>query len=166
MMRPQPPSQTLGMTIRARRIELGLTQEELAGRVGGRLRQSEISRLERDVVTLPRRPRLEAIAAALDLPVGELLARSGWVGANEIAARNDARSAGAVAAPAQTDPSRWRPRAPAHESDEPAVERLRRAQSRAAELIDSYRALERRSLECMSSQVQQSKESGKLIAGR
>ncbi|MBA2467881.1 MAG: helix-turn-helix transcriptional regulator [Chloroflexia bacterium] len=63
---------------------MNLTQEELAERVGPGVRQSEISRLERNRVTLPRRQRLEQIARALDIPVGVLLARSGWVGAEGI----------------------------------------------------------------------------------
>ena len=75
-----PP--TLGRTIRLRRIELGLTQAQLAERIGGGVRQTEVSRLECDRVTLPRRERLGRIAAALDLPLGDLLARSGWTGAD------------------------------------------------------------------------------------
>lgn len=75
---------TLGQAIRERRIELGLTQEQLAERIGDSVRQSEISRLERDHITLPRRSRLELIAGALDLPVGVLLAHSGWAGAEAI----------------------------------------------------------------------------------
>jgi len=71
---------TLGETIRARRLELGLTQEHLAGRMGYSVRQAEISRLEHDRVTLPRRERLEQLAKALDLELGVLLASSGWVG--------------------------------------------------------------------------------------
>jgi transcriptional regulator with XRE-family HTH domain len=73
-------AQTLGAAIRARRTELGMTKEELADRVG--VRQAEVSRLERGRVALPRRPRLERIAAALGLATGELLARSGWAGAD------------------------------------------------------------------------------------
>jgi len=73
---------TLGETIRARREELGLTQEQVANRIGESVRQAEISRLEHDHVTLPRRERLEQLAAALDLELGVLLARSGWVGAD------------------------------------------------------------------------------------
>jgi transcriptional regulator with XRE-family HTH domain len=75
---------TLGKFIRRRRMELGLTQEQLAERVGNGVRQAEISRLEHDRVVLPRRPRLEQLAEALDTPIGVLLARSGWVGAEEI----------------------------------------------------------------------------------
>jgi transcriptional regulator with XRE-family HTH domain len=79
---------TLGAFIRRRRLELGLTQETLAEMIGGGVRQAEISRLEHDRVTLPRRQRLEQIAAALEVPLGELLVRSGWTGADEIDAEN------------------------------------------------------------------------------
>ena len=74
----------LGAVIKARRIELGWTQEELAERISDEdeyVRQSEISRIENGKIALPRRERLERIARALDLPLGELLARSGWAGA-------------------------------------------------------------------------------------
>ncbi|MBA3275627.1 MAG: helix-turn-helix domain-containing protein [Chloroflexia bacterium] len=71
--------ETLGTFIRERRMELGLTQEELAERVGEGVRQSEISRLEHDRVTLPRRARLEQIAAALDVSMGDLMVRTGWM---------------------------------------------------------------------------------------
>jgi transcriptional regulator with XRE-family HTH domain len=72
---------SLGEVMRARRRELGLTQEALAERIGDGVRQADVSRMERGRVALPRRRRLERIAAALELPVGELLARSGWAGA-------------------------------------------------------------------------------------
>lgn len=75
---------TLGQLIRERRLELNLTQEQLAERVGDGVRQSEISRLERNRITLPRRHRMEDLAAALDIPLGVLLARSGWAGAEAI----------------------------------------------------------------------------------
>jgi transcriptional regulator with XRE-family HTH domain len=73
---------TLGQAIRSRRTELALTQEELAERIGEGVRQAEVSRLERDRIGLPRRARLDRIATALELPLGELLARSGWAGAD------------------------------------------------------------------------------------
>ena len=73
---------TLGETIRARRTEIGMTQEQLADAVGDNVRQSEISRLEHDRVHLPRRERLERLAEALDVPLGGLLAASGWSGAD------------------------------------------------------------------------------------
>jgi transcriptional regulator with XRE-family HTH domain len=76
---------SLGTTIRMRRRELGLSQDELAERIrifGVSVRQTEISRIELDKVTLPGQDRLEAIAQALDLSLGELLSRSGWTQAH------------------------------------------------------------------------------------
>jgi transcriptional regulator with XRE-family HTH domain len=70
---------SLGTFIRERRQDLGLTQEELADRIGGSVRQAEISRLETNRIALPRRDRLDAIAAALEVSLGELMVRSGWM---------------------------------------------------------------------------------------
>ena len=72
-------SQSLGTFIRERRQDLGLTQEELAERIGGSVRQADVSRLETNRIALPRRERLEAIAAALEVSLGELLLRTGWM---------------------------------------------------------------------------------------
>lgn len=91
---------TLGQFIRERRMDLGLTQEQLAERVGEGVRQAEISRLEQDRVSLPRRQRLEAIAAALDVSIGDLLVTTGWIGAEHVATAgldHDASSAQARA---------------------------------------------------------------------
>jgi len=76
-------SRTLGQIIRSRRQQLGLTQEELAARIGGGVRQAEVSRLESDRVSLPRRQRLERISAALGVTIGDLLAGAGWTGADD-----------------------------------------------------------------------------------
>lgn len=70
---------SLGTYIRERRKILGMTQEQLAEQVGDGVRQSEISRLEHNHVSLPRRDRLECLAAALDVSIGELLIRTGWM---------------------------------------------------------------------------------------
>jgi transcriptional regulator with XRE-family HTH domain len=70
---------SLGTFIRERRQDLGLTQEQLADRIGGSIRQAEVSRLEGGRIALPRRSRLEAIAAALEVSLGELLLRTGWM---------------------------------------------------------------------------------------
>jgi transcriptional regulator with XRE-family HTH domain len=94
-------STSLGQRIRERRLELGLTQEALAERIGGGVRQAEVSRLEHDRVVLPRRQRLEHIARALEMPLGTLLAESGWAGAEVI---DD--HAGAALAPAADDQAR------------------------------------------------------------
>jgi transcriptional regulator with XRE-family HTH domain len=77
--------QGLGNYVRGRRAELGLTQEELAARIGGSATQAEISRLERGMVALPRRSRLEALAAALEVTLGSLLVHSGWLTSDEMA---------------------------------------------------------------------------------
>ena len=74
---------TLGTAIRSRRRELGMTQQDLAtlvNRGGDDMRQSDVSRLERGHVTLPRSHRLQQIAEALQLSSGDLLARGGWSG--------------------------------------------------------------------------------------
>lgn len=88
-MSPAGTPHSLGAVIRARRHELGWTQEELAERVivqgDDAFRQSDVSRLERGKVGLPHRDRLGHIAAVLGLSPGELLARSGWAGADRVA---------------------------------------------------------------------------------
>jgi hypothetical protein len=75
---------SLGTVIKARRHQLGWNQAQLAERVAAHgdwtFRQSDVSRLERGQVRLPHRERLIHIAAVLELPLGELLALSGWAG--------------------------------------------------------------------------------------
>ena len=71
--------ENIGDFIRERRQDLGLSQEELANRVGGGMRQADISRLEHNRVTLPRRARLELLARALNVSLGELLVHTGWL---------------------------------------------------------------------------------------
>lgn len=66
---------TLGELVRQRRLELGLTQGDLAELIsdeGDEVRQADISRIERGYTRLPRPERLSRVARALDLPVGEL----------------------------------------------------------------------------------------------
>ncbi len=127
---------TLGKAIRERRIELGWSQEELAARASARgreVRQSDVSRLERDKVGLPRRERLEQIAAVLGLPLGELLVRSGWAGADTALeqAERPPQSAAPPASPAPARPTTFQPGAP---PDPDAPPRLRSAIDRAHEL--------------------------------
>ncbi|MDP9366151.1 MAG: helix-turn-helix domain-containing protein [Chloroflexota bacterium] len=76
---------TMGLAIERLRVQRLWSQEELAARAGGPLRQSDISRIERGEVRA-RRDRLERIAAAFDMNLKELLAESsrefkqrGWV---------------------------------------------------------------------------------------
>lgn len=114
---------TLGDAIRTRRQELGWSQEELAKRIAdhgdGTFRQSDVSRLEHGKVTLPRRERLEHIAAVLGLSLGDLLARSGWTGAaSAFASGRSPHQGGQDARPDSTvmDASSRLPGSPAGES--------------------------------------------------
>ena len=71
-MDDQEVQRTLGDAIRTRRQGLGWSQEDLAKRIADHgdeaFRQSDVSRLERGKVTLPRRERLEHVAAVLGFP--------------------------------------------------------------------------------------------------
>lgn len=82
------PGGSLGAYVRRRREELGLTQEELAERIGEGARQSDISRLEREKVMLPRRRRLERMAEALGVSLGTLFREAGWLEGDDQSASN------------------------------------------------------------------------------
>lgn len=71
-------SRSLGEAIRLRRLDLGMSQEELAERIGPDVRQSDVSRLERGKVLFPRLERLNQIASALGISIGALLIEAGW----------------------------------------------------------------------------------------
>jgi transcriptional regulator with XRE-family HTH domain len=71
-------SRSLGEAIRLRRLDLGMSQEELAERIGPDVRQSDVSRLERGKILFPRLERLNQIAGALGMSVGALLIEAGW----------------------------------------------------------------------------------------
>jgi len=128
-------------------MELGFTQEELAERIGDGVRQAEVSRLERDRVSLPRRARLEEIARALKLPVGMLLARSGWVGADRELERIDNPPLAAEPPPFEPEPRAARGALPSRTLiPMPASRRadsveLHQAISRAEALIEENRAI-------------------------
>ncbi len=140
----------LGEAIRDRRRELGWTQEELAARAStfpGEVRQSDVSRLERGKVGLPRRARLERIARALGLPLGELLAGSGWVGAD--AAFSPAEVvpdvepspvARPLAVPSGRPPAPARPRAGRSPDLGAAIARSRELETWSAEILSRSQA--------------------------
>lgn len=142
---------SLGALIRARRAALGLTQEALAERIDPNLRQSDISRLESDHIGLPRRQRLEAIAAALDLPLGELLSVSGWSRAGEfIAPRGGHPVPGTATAPAAAPRSHFAarqrvdaapPPSELHDQIRVAIEQARDARAQAVQLRRRIREL-------------------------
>ena len=81
-----------GDYLRKRRADLGLSQEDVANLIGGTASQAEVSRLERGMVAMPRRSRMEELAAALDVTLGDLLVNSGWF------TREEAESADELAA--------------------------------------------------------------------
>ena len=148
----------LGQVVRARRIALEMSQEELAARVtdlGSPISQADISRIELGKVALPRRRRLEHLARALGLTPGELLAASGWAGAAE---RIDVLTSTVAPPPAPQPPPTpvasephvtWQgPAWPSHEPIDAqaaiaAVQRLRSAIAQAQEPIaDAARLLQ------------------------
>lgn len=83
----------LGQLVRQQRKALGLTQEQLAEHISGtdHVTQTDISRIELGKVKLPHYQRLHRLAMVLNLPLGALLAHSGWAGA-EAAFANPAHS--------------------------------------------------------------------------
>ena len=91
-------AQTLGEFVRECRETLGLTQEELAERIDQGARQSEVSRLENDRISLPRRARLEQLAVALEVSLGDLMVRTRWM--------SDEGEGGRQAPPAGAAPTR------------------------------------------------------------
>jgi transcriptional regulator with XRE-family HTH domain len=145
---PEVRSTTLGQLILKRRRELGLTQEQLADRIslqGCEIRQSDISRLERDQISLPRYERLSAIATALGISVGEMLARSGWI--------EQTSSVSIHVAPVLA-PAPARPPAPVHEPVRAAngplddvIGALRATLSRSQQIRAESQELRRRSME-------------------
>jgi transcriptional regulator with XRE-family HTH domain len=83
-------SRSLGEAIRLRRLELGMSQEELAERIAPDVRQSDVSRLERGRILFPRLERLNQIAAALGMSIGTLLIEAGWFTEGDSAQIGDA----------------------------------------------------------------------------
>jgi transcriptional regulator with XRE-family HTH domain len=75
--------QNLGKAVLRRRMELGLTQTELAERMPGRIQQADISRIERGYLPWPRPDLICGLAAALLMSPLELITLSGWMSADE-----------------------------------------------------------------------------------
>jgi transcriptional regulator with XRE-family HTH domain len=122
-------TRTFAQVIRARRREMGLSQEQFAALLGEGVRQSEVSRLERGNVLMPRRERLQRIAEVIDVPVGELLMLTSWAEAD----------AGAPDAPVQGEP---RPALAAESADglrdaiHEVVDRMRAAAERTRHILE------------------------------
>ena len=67
----------LGALIRRRRVQLGLTQQELAARIGRGILGVDVAVMEDDHEAHPRLDWVERIALALDLPPETLLREAG-----------------------------------------------------------------------------------------
>jgi transcriptional regulator with XRE-family HTH domain len=143
-------TRSLGQAVRRRRQELGLTQEELAERIGGNMRQSDISRLERGRIDLPRRQRLEAIATALDVTPGYLLLQSHWFGEDEGKPESGyARATDEPAIPAEN--VSWESTAALTHVNDRATNRLNDAIARAREVARRTNELLKESSDMLSS---------------
>ncbi len=132
---------TLGAFIRRRRLELGLTQEALADLIGDNTRQADISRLENDRVTLPRRARLEAIARALQVSPGTLLAQSGWEGGEAIDAVAGDDLISRVSRLQEELPAAQQERAPHHQVIEEALPAITDTVAQMHELVHEAESL-------------------------
>ena len=73
----------LGSAIRRRRLELGLSQTEVAERLGAEMQQSDISRIERGRARSPRPQLLMSLARVLDISIVDLMADAGWLRPDE-----------------------------------------------------------------------------------
>ncbi|HET9662251.1 MAG TPA: helix-turn-helix transcriptional regulator [Thermomicrobiales bacterium] len=72
-MADPPFVHSIGLVIRQRREELGLTTTQLAERLGPWSRTEDIASLESSRTLMPSWIRLQRLAAALDLPIEALL---------------------------------------------------------------------------------------------
>jgi transcriptional regulator with XRE-family HTH domain len=158
-MTTSSPRPTLGQVIRSRRLALGISQEALAARVsdlGSEINQADISRIELGKVELPRRRRLEYLAAALELTLGELLEASGWIGASERFGAWTAEASPVLQpsttigtdlthGPGAQPPSEWPPLAPRDtQATLEAIWRLRTAITQAQEPVERASSLLRK----------------------
>jgi len=80
MPRPPTPQHALGLAVKARRLELGLTQEAVA--LEGGLHQRWVSNVENGWRN-PSYGSLRRLAAGLDLSASELIARAEQIEARE-----------------------------------------------------------------------------------
>jgi transcriptional regulator with XRE-family HTH domain len=87
MPRPPTPQHALGQAVKARRLELGLTQEAVA--LEGGLHQRWVSNVENGWRN-PSYGSLRRLAAGLDLSASELLARAEQIEASGTRAINAA----------------------------------------------------------------------------
>ena len=78
----QPDLERLGRFVRDSRLRLGLSQAQLARRVGWS--QERVSVLEHGTYGLPSLPKLDRLATALDVPLADMLEALGYVVRDEV----------------------------------------------------------------------------------
>ena len=83
MPRPPTPQHALGLAVKARRLELGLTQEAVA--LEGGLHQRWVSNVENGWRN-PSYGSLRRLAAGLELSASELIARAEQIEASGVSA--------------------------------------------------------------------------------
>ncbi len=88
MITMQEMTEELGRLIASRRDAIGMTQDELAARIGSR--QSYVSQLEQGKIGLPGVKRLSQISFALNISISELLMNSSWPDVSDYVAELEA----------------------------------------------------------------------------
>lgn len=77
----EPIPGSLGDYVRRRRLDLSMSQQDLADRMvdhNAKVDQSDISKLEVPGTKLPRPPRMRALALALNVSIGRLYKEAGF----------------------------------------------------------------------------------------
>lgn len=92
MITMQEMTEELGRLVAARRDAIGMTQDELAARIGSK--QSYVSQLEKGKIGLPGIKRLSQISFALGVSISELLMNSSWPDVSDYVAELEAMQRG------------------------------------------------------------------------
>jgi len=88
MITMQEMTEELGRLVAERRDAIGMTQEQLAARIGAK--QSYVSQLEKGKIGLPGVKRLSQISFALHVSISELLRNSSWPDVSDYVAELEA----------------------------------------------------------------------------
>ena len=94
---------TVGAFLKELRQAKGISQKELSGLTGGEVSNAEISRLEAGIRKKPSPAILKILAPHLDVSVGELLTRAGYMDALSVGEGAGGLGEGAVAGESSVD---------------------------------------------------------------